>query len=427
MDRLIVEGGRELEGRIAAAGSKNAVLPQLAAAILTREPLRITGAPRLADVRTMLAVLSELGVGGEQSEDGTVEVCAEGDLVPRAGWDNVRKMRGSVCVLGPLLARCGRAEVSLPGGCVFGVRPIDLHLKGMEALGARVRVEHGFVVAEAPPGGLRGAPMYLGSAFGSSVLGTANVLMAATLAQGETTIQGAACEPEVVDLAECLISMGAKIRGHGSPCIEVEGVEELSGTSHRVIPDRIEVGTYVLAGALAGGRVRVEGCRPAHLAVLLERLSEAAVPVEVGPDWIETQAYDPRAERLRSTAVTTHPYPGFPTDLQAQWMALMSLADGLSVIDERIYPDRWMHLPELERLGALVRRQGTMAVVRGTESLSGAPVTASDLRASAALVLAGLVARGETEVHRVYHIDRGYERIEERLASLGAAIRRVQD
>lgn len=427
MDRLIVEGGRELEGSIRAAGSKNAVLPQLAAAILAREPLRICGVPHLADVKTMLAVLGELGVAGEQSADGDVEVSAAGDLTPRAGWDNVRRMRGSVCVLGPLLARCGRAEVSLPGGCVFGVRPIDLHLKGMVALGATVRVEHGFVVAEAPPGGLRGTSMYLGSAFGSSVLGTANVMMAATLAKGTTVIQGAACEPEIIDLADCLIAMGAKIRGHGSPRVEIEGVEELHGATHRVIPDRIEVGTYVLAGALAGGRVRVTGARPEHLAVLLERLAEAAVPVEVGEDWIETQPYDPRAERPRSTDVTTHPYPGFPTDLQAQWMALMSLADGLSVIDERIYPDRWMHLPELERLGAQVRRQGTMAVVRGIEGLSGAPVTASDLRASAALVLAGLVARGETHVHRVYHIDRGYERIEERLASLGAAIRRVSD
>lgn len=427
MDRFIVEGGRPLAGRIAAAGSKNAVLPQLAAGILTHEPLRITGAPDLIDVRTMLAVLRELGVAGEQGADGSVEICAEGDLVPRAGWDNVRKMRGSVCVLGPLLARCGRAEVSLPGGCVFGVRPIDLHLKGMVALGATVRVEHGFVVAEAPPGGLRGASMYLGSAFGSSVLGTANVLMAATLAKGRSVLQGAACEPEIVDLAECLIAMGARITGHGSPCMEIEGVDELHGATHRVIPDRIETGTYVIAGALAGGRVRVDGCRPEHLAVLLTRLSDAAVPVECGPDWIETQPFDVRAERPRSTDVTTHPYPGFPTDLQAQWMALMSLADGISVIDERIYPDRWMHLPELERLGAEVRRQGTMAVVRGTESLSGAPVTASDLRASAALVLAGLVARGETEIHRVYHIDRGYERIEERLAALGGAIKRVGD
>ena len=428
MDKLIVEGGRPLGGTVRSSGSKNAVLPILAAAILTRERLRVENVPDLADVRTMLAVLRELGVEGESAaEGGALEVEASGGLAPRAGWDNVRRMRGSVCVLGPLLARCGRAEVSLPGGCVFGVRPIDVHLKGMRALGADVRVEHGFVLAEAPAGGLVGASMYLGSSFGSSVLGTANVMMAATLARGRSVIQGAACEPEIVDLADCLNAMGAKVRGQGSPCIEIEGVDELGGATHRVIPDRIEAGTYLVAGALSGGRVRVEDCRPDHLAVLFDRLREAEVPFEVGADWAEIQPFDPRAQRARSTDVTTHPYPGFPTDLQAQWMALMSLADGISIIHERIYPDRWMHLPELERLGAQVRRQGTTAIVRGCEALSGAPVTASDLRASAALVLAGLVAQGTTEVHRVYHIDRGYQRIEERLQGLGAAIRRERE
>lgn len=425
MDKLIVEGGRPLEGVVRNAGSKNAVLPILAASLLTRETLRVEGAPRLLDVDTMLAVLRELGAEGDGAADGSIEVSAGADLAPRAGWDNVRRMRGSVCVLGPLLARCGRAEVSLPGGCVFGVRPIDVHLKGMRALGAQVRVEHGFVIAEAPPGGLSGAQVFLGTSFGSSVLGTANVMMAATLARGTTVIQNAACEPEVTDLAECLIAMGAKIRGHGSPRVQIEGVDELHGTTHRVIPDRIEAGTYLLAGALAGGRVRVEGCRPEHLAALLDRMWDAQVPFDAGEDWIETAPHDPLERRPRSTDVTTHVYPGFPTDLQAQWMALMALADGISIITECIYPDRWMHLPELQRLGAEVRRQGTAAVVRGGERLSGAPVTASDLRASAALVLAGLVASGETEVHRVYHIDRGYERIEERLAALGAAIRRT--
>jgi UDP-N-acetylglucosamine 1-carboxyvinyltransferase len=336
-------------------------------------------------------------------------------------------MRGSVCVLGPLLARCGRAEVSLPGGCVFGVRPIDVHLKGMRALGAKVTIEHGFVLAEAPPGGLVGATFFLGSAFGSSVLGTANVMMAAVLARGASVIHGAACEPEVVDLADCLNAMGAKIRGQGSPRLEIEGVDELHGATHRVIPDRIEAGTYIVAGAMSGGRVRVENCEPDRLSCLLDRLQEAEVPYEIGPDWVETGEYDPRERAPRSTDVTTQPYPGFPTDLQAQWMALMSLADGISVITERIYSDRWMHLPELERLGAQVRRQGTAAIVRGIDRLSGAPVTASDLRASAALVLAGLVAEGTTEVHRVYHIDRGYERIEQRLEGLGAAIRREKE
>jgi len=420
LDKLIVEGGGPLEGAVATAGSKNAVLPILAASLLAREPLRVERAPKLVDVELMLAILREFGVVADR-DGGALVLDASSDLLPVAGWDNVRKMRGSVCVLGPLLARCGRVEVSLPGGCVFGVRPIDLHLKGMAALGAEVRIERGFIIAEAPPGGLVGASMYLGSAQGSSVTGTANVMMAATLAKGTTVIQGAACEPEIADLAECLIAMGAKISGHGSPRLEIEGVDELHGATHEVIPDRIEAGTYVLAGALTGGRVRVTGCRPEQLPVLLDRMQAAGVPFNVGDDWIETL---PRESRPNSTDVTTQTFPGFPTDLQAQWMALMTCAEGTSLITERIYPDRWMHMPELQRLGADVRREGSTAVVTGTNRLSGAPVTASDLRASAALVLAGLVAEGTTEVHRVYHIDRGYERIEERLSALGARIRR---
>ena len=411
MDKLIVEGGQALEGTLQTAGSKNAVLPQLAASILTREPLVLKRAPRLSDVSTMIDILRQLGAEGEQDRDGTVTLSCAGDISGKATWDLVRRMRGSVCTLGPLLARLGKAQVSLPGGCVFGVRPIDVHLKGMAALGARVTIEHGFVNAEAPPGGLRGASMYLGSAFGSSVLGTANVMMAATLAKGTSVIQGAACEPELVDLADCLKAMGARIEGAGSPVVRIEGVDELHGATHEVIPDRIEAGTYVLAGAMTGGRVRVAGCRPDHLACLLDRMWEAGVPFDAGQDWIETLPYDPAERQPRSTDVSTNVYPGFPTDLQAQWMALMTRADGLSIITERIYPDRFMHLPELQRLGAEIRRQNAAAVVRGTARLSGAPVMASDLRASAALVLAGLVAKGTTEVHRVYHIDRGYERI----------------
>jgi UDP-N-acetylglucosamine 1-carboxyvinyltransferase len=428
LDKFVIEGGHPLEGSVEVAGSKNSVLPVLAAGLLTSQPLRVPNAPHLADVDTMLAVLRDLGCQAERNADGGVEVRASETPNNRAGWEHVRKMRGSVAVLGPLLARTHRAEVSLPGGCVFGVRPIDVHLKGMEALGARVKIEHGYVIAEAPRG-LRGAEMFLGSAFGSSVLGTANVLMAATLAKGRTVIQGAACEPEVEDLGRCLLAMGAKITGLGSPRIVIEGVSELSGATYSVIPDRIEAGTFIVAGAMVGGRVRVERCRPDHLAVLLDRLWEARVPFETGEGWIETQPYHPRdpARRPRSTDVTTHPYPGFPTDLQAQWMALMTLADGISVINESIYPDRYMHLSELARLGANVRRQGTTAIVQGTQRLSGAQVTASDLRASAALVLAGLVADGSTEIHRVYHIDRGYERIEERLQALGAVIRREND
>jgi UDP-N-acetylglucosamine 1-carboxyvinyltransferase len=429
MDKLIIEGGRRLEGEVPTKGAKNAVLPVLAASLLTAEEVCIENAPRLSDVDTMGQVLTELGTEFRRCDDGTLTASTPNLASQRAGWEFVRRMRGSVCVLGPLLARSGRAEVSLPGGCVFGLRPIDVHLKGFKALGATVRVEGGYVIAEAPRGGLVGAEMFLGSAFGSSVLGTANVLMAATLARGRSVIHGAACEPEVVDLGHCLQSMGARIEGLGSPRIEIEGVEKLGGTRHRVIPDRIEAGTYLIAGAMTGGRVRVTGCRPAHLLALIDRLREAEVPLEIGDDWIETQEYEPRkpGQRPRSTEVTTHAFPGFPTDLQAQWMSLMTMAEGISLICERIYPDRYMHLAELARMGAEVRREGSMAIVTGTKSLSGAPVTASDLRASAALVLAGLVAVGRTEIHRIYHIDRGYERIEERLRPLGARIERVSD
>jgi UDP-N-acetylglucosamine 1-carboxyvinyltransferase len=429
MDKFVIQGGRALRGAVRCAGSKNSVLPILAASLLTDEPLEVHNAPRVSDVASMLDVLSDLGSRALRRPDGSVEVCSA--AVPRchADWNHVRKMRGSIAVLGPLLARAGRAEVSQPGGCVIGVRPIDLHLKGLSALGARMHVEHGYVVATAPPGGLCGAEMYLGGAAGSTVLGTGNVMMAACLARGTTVIHGAACEPEVIDLGQCLIAMGAKIRGLGSPRIEIEGVERLGGARWSVIPDRIEAGTLVLAGAMTGGAVRVEGCRPDHLMILLERLGEAGLAYRTGTDWIETLPYDTR-DRSRApkpTDVTTLTYPGFPTDLQAQWMALMALADGMSLVTETIYPDRYMHVAELMRMGAQIRRQGTTAIVVGPGQLSGAQVMASDLRASAALLLAGLVARGTTEIHRVYHIDRGYERIEQRLQELGADIARVED
>jgi len=424
MDKLTLRGGRRLDGDVAIGGAKNAVLPVLAASLLTDRPLRIPNAPRLSDVRTMCEVLRELGSGVEFQPGGGVEVRSSERPATRTGWELVRKMRGSVCVLGPLLARAGRAEVSLPGGCVFGVRPIDVHLKGLEALGAKVRVDHGYIVAEAPRTGLVGTELFLGTAFGSSVTGTMNVMMAACLAKGTTVIHGAACEPEVEDLGHCLQAMGAKIQGLGSPRIEIEGVTELGGATHSVVPDRIEAGTFLVAGAIAGGRVRVTGCRPEHLSALVDRLFEAGFGVERGPDWLEVHS---DGQRARPTDVTTQTFPGFPTDLQAQWMALMCRADGVSLITERIYPDRYMHLPELVRLGAHIRRQESVAIVQGTDRLSGAHVTASDLRASAALVLAGLVCEGETQVHRVYHIDRGYERIEERLSSLGADILRERD
>jgi UDP-N-acetylglucosamine 1-carboxyvinyltransferase len=424
VDRLIIEGAGPLQGSLRIGGAKNAILPVMAAALLTEQTLALPDCPQLVDVSTMVKILRSLGVAVERHAGAGgrgLELCAQGPLAGRAGWDLVRQMRASVCLMGPLLARLGRCEVSMPGGCVIGVRPIDVHLKGFEALGARLRIERGFVVAEAPPGGLRGAEMFLGTSFGSSVTGTENVMMAAALARGRTVIHGAACEPEVEDLGRCLNAMGARISGLGSPTVVVDGVEELGGAVHEVIPDRIEAGTYLLAGAITGGGVRVENCRPAHLQALLDRMTQAGIPFECGPDWIEVFRLD---KRPRPTDVTTQTYPGFPTDLQAQWMALMCLADGISVVTERIYPDRYMHVAELNRLGARIRRQESSAVVQGVAGFSGAPITASDLRASAALVMAGLVARGQTEVHRVYHIDRGYERIEERLRQVGAKIRR---
>jgi UDP-N-acetylglucosamine 1-carboxyvinyltransferase len=426
MDKFSIEGGVALDGRVTTAGAKNAVLPTMAAAILAGQPLRLPNAPDLSDVRTMLAVLEELGVDGELKPGGGLTLAAGGELNPRAGWENVRKMRGSVCVLGPLLTRTGRASVSLPGGCVFGVRPIDVHLKGLEALGATIEIRHGYVEASAPRGGLRGAEIFLGTAFGSSVTGTMNVMMAACLAKGTTVIHSAACEPEVVDLGRCLQKMGARIEGLGSPRLEIQGVDQLHGAEHQVLPDRIEAGTYLVAGAITGGRVRIERCDPGHLSALVDRLREAGYGVERGADWIETNPLG-YGFRPRPTDVTTQPYPGFPTDLQAQWMALMCRAEGVSLVTERIYPDRYMHLPELVRMGARIRRQEATAIVEGTGRLSGADVTASDLRASAALVLAALVSEGQTEVHRVYHIDRGYEAIEQRLAALGARIQRLPD
>ena len=427
LKKLIIEGGRPLAGTIRTAGAKNAVLPMMAAGLLSHGTLKLRGAPRLVDVRFMTRVLRDLGAQAEQAQNGDMEINASGDIKGEASWDLVRRMRGSLCVMGPMLARLGRARVSMPGGCVFGVRPIDVHLKGFEALGAKIRLESGYIVAETPAGGLRGASMYLGSAFGSSVLGTANVMMAASLAEGTTVIQGAACEPEIVALADTMNAMGARVTGHGSPIIEIEGVDELGDAEIDVIPDRIEAGTYILLGAMTGGAVRVTGCRPDHMLVLLNMMKSAGLSFEVGPDWVETKPCDPKDVRPLSTDISTNVYPGFPTDLQAQWMALMTLGDGISIITERIYHDRWTHIPELQRLGADIRRQTTASVVRGVEGLSGAPVTASDLRASAALVMAGLVAEGTTEVHRMYHLDRGYEAMEERLEALGAGVLRDEE
>jgi len=424
LDYFRIQGGDPLKGTVRAAGAKNAVLPILAAGLLTDEPLHIPNAPRLRDVRTMTSLMEAMGCRVEVADDGGVELQASGDIVWEATWEQVRQMRASICVLGPLVGRFGRAKVSLPGGCVFGVRPIDMHIKGLAALGAEVSIEAGFVEAQVPGGRLKGGEVFLGTPAGPTVTGTMNVLMAATLAEGSSVIHGAACEPEVGDLVDCLVAMGARIEGKGSPTLRIEGVERLGGAEHRVIPDRIEAGTYLMAGAITGSRVRVEGVVPAHLWAPLDAMQRAGFAFEIGKDWIEIA---PRRQRPLPVDVTTQPYPGFPTDLQAQMMALMSLADGTSVITDRIYPDRYMHLPELLRLGARIRRQGSTAIIEGVASLSGAPVTASDLRASAALVLAGLVAKGTTSVHRVYHIDRGYERIDEALSVLGGRIERLRE
>jgi UDP-N-acetylglucosamine 1-carboxyvinyltransferase len=421
MARIIVEGGVSLRGTVTVSGAKNAALPIMAATLLSDGPSVLKRVPDLRDIETMAEILRGLGVVTERMSDGTVHCEVRDPETVLAPYDLVSTMRGSICVLGPLLARRKRAKVSLPGGCVLGVRPIDLHLKGLRALGARIEIEHGYLVAEAEE--LRGAEIYLGGQFGSTVLGTANVLMAATLARGTTVIDYAACEPEIQDLGNFLVKMGAKIEGIGTPRLVVEGVTSLKGAEHSVIADRIEAGTFMVAAAVTRGDVLVDQCRGDHLTAVIDKLNDVGVRVERKNGTLRVNA----TGRLKATELTTHTYPGLPTDLQAQFMALLSVADGMSIVSEKIYPDRFMHAAELNRMGADIRKDGANAIVQGVSNLSGAEVMASDLRASAALVLAGLVARGKTEVHRVYHIDRGYERIERKLQDLGARIWREED
>ena len=411
MDKIVIEGGVPLKGTVQVRGAKNAALPILFSTILTDRPCRIENIPHLRDVDSTLSILHELGMHSERQPDETICIQLEDSKECTAPYDHVRKMRASVCALGPLLARRGKARVSLPGGCVLGVRPIDLHLKGLRALGASIDIKHGYIEA---------TDELLGGAFGSSVLGTANILMAATLAEGRTVIESAACEPEIIDLARFLTKMGAQIEGIGTPTLVVDGVEALDGAEHTVIPDRIEAGTFLIAGAITHGEVVVRGANFEHLGALVDALHRAGLYINAEDDMIRVTANS----AFRPVDVTTLPYPGFPTDLQAQFMALLSLADGISIITEKVYPDRFIHIAELARMGANIRKEGPSAIVIGTQKLSGAPVMASDLRASASLLLAGLVARGRTEVHRVYHVDRGYERLEERLRALGANIRR---
>src|SRR3989338_4067960 len=420
MDKLVIEGGHRLEGTVEIGGAKNATLPILAATILTKEKSVIKNVPQVADVFTMVKILRSLGAK-VQHIGHTVEVDPGSIRHAVLMYKMVSTMRGSICFLGPLLARFGMAQVSLPGGCVIGPRPIDLHLKGVKALGADVTLEHGYVIARAKR--LKGARIYLGGAFGSSVLGTGNILMSATLAKGRTVIDNAACEPEVVDLGNFLKKMGAKIEGLGSPSIEIEGVKRLNGAHHTVISDRIEAGTYMIASAMTKGDITIKNMNLHMLGAMLDKLRDAGVIVTEKGGHVRVR----RERVLRPVSATTLPYPGFPTDLQAQMMALMCIVPGISVITEKIYPERFMHVSELNRMGANIMLEGNSAIVSGKKTLSGAPVMASDLRASEGLVLAGLVAEGATEISRVYHLDRGYENLVAKLQSLGARIRREKD
>ncbi len=417
MEKLIIRGRRPLKGVVTVSGSKNASLPILAATLLTDELCVIEGVPALRDVATMIRILRNLGLKVTH-EGSRITVNPSGYAGIEAPYRLVSTMRASFCVLGPLVAKKGKAKVSLPGGCVIGPRPVDLHLKGLKALGASLRIDGGYVWAKAKE--LEGETIYLGGAFGSSVLGTANVMMTACLAKGRTIIENAACEPEVVDLANVLIKMGAKIQSHGTPVVVIEGVRRLNGFTHRVIPDRIEAGTLLLAAAVVGSEIEIHGGRVEHLGALIDKLREAGVQVKAQDGTVQLIP----KRRLRPVDVTTLPYPGFPTDLQAQMMSLMCLTSGISVITEKIYPDRFMHVAEMGRMGARIKLEGASAIIQGVSRLNGAPVMASDLRASAALVLAALAAQGTSEVARIYHLDRGYDRIDEKLVKLGADIRR---
>ena len=419
MDSLLIKGGVPLHGEVTISGAKNAVLPIMAATLLTAEPCRIRRVPALSDVQFMGKILESLGAQVRFEEN---RVAIHAAKIKGVGdYDLIRKMRGSICILGPLLARLHKAKVSLPGGCVIGSRPIGLHLKGLQALGAKITIANGYVIATAPQ--LVGSELFLGGRAGPTVLGTGNVMMAATLAEGVTIIESAACEPEVVDLANFLIAMGARIAGAGSPTITITGVDQLHGADHEVIPDRIEAATFAIAAAATDGEVTLVGARPDHLHAVLDKLREAGVKVERRGSTLTIR----RGGKLKPVDITTLPYAGFPTDVQAQIMALMTVTPGISIITERIFESRFMHVSELARLGADIAIEGPSAIVKGGRPLSGAPIMASDLRASAALVIAGLVARGSTLVKRIYHLDRGYENIDAKLRRLGARIERVDE
>lgn len=422
MDSLLIKGGLPLSGEVKVSGAKNACLPMFAAALLTDEKCVLQNVPDLSDVRFMADIIRALGAEVSNPREGVWEICAK-NISHVAPYELVRKMRASICLLGPLSARMRKAEVSLPGGCVIGARPVDLHIKGMKALGAKIEIERGYICVDGSK--MRGAQMYLGGRFGSTVTGTANVIMAATIIPGTTVIENAACEPEIADLCAMLEKMGALIEGAGSPTITITGVPCLGGATHSVMPDRIEAGTWIAAALASKGKVLVRDAQKKYLGSFLDVLERAGCPFAVkSRSSIYVDASD---FKMRPIEAITLPYPGLPTDLQAQLCALTTQADGISIITERIYPERFMHVPELTRMGANIAREGPSAIISGGTHLSGAPVMASDLRASAALVIAALAASGETLIHRVYHIDRGYEKIDQKLAALGAKVERLKN
>lgn len=422
MDIFRIEGPVRLSGTINVNGSKNATLPIMAAAILAPGKSTLKGTPNLSDISVFSDLLKDIGCSVTTGDDGTITIDSTKIGKPVGEYDIVRKMRAGICILGPLLARLGKAKVSMPGGCSIGYRPVDIHLRGLRELGAQIKLENGYIVADASRG-LRGSEIFLGGPFGSTVLGTANVMMAATLAKGTTIIESAACEPEVTDLANCLNTMGAKITGIGSPRLVIEGVKHLRPFEYKVIPDRIEAGTFMVAAAITKGCLHIKNCRLTDLMAVASLLRNIGVTVEAENTGCIVACSGP----VKPADITTQPYPGFPTDLQAQFMALLAIAEGNSIIIEKIFPDRFMHVAELARMAADLRKEGSTVIVSGVKKLIAAPVMASDLRASAALVVAGLAAEGTTIVNRVYHIDRGYEKIEQRLNPVGAKITRESD
>ena len=433
MDSFFIHGGNRLKGSIEISGSKNSALPLLAACLMAEGKTVLHGVPRLSDIDSMIELVEQLGCKttrhdpkglpvGEVLLNGQLDVQVVSETQCWASYDIVKKMRASICVLGPLLGKRGRARVSIPGGCAIGDRPVDLHLRGLQKLGAEFRAENGDIVGEVR-GRLKGCRMYLGGAQGPTVLGTINVMCAAAMAEGETVLVGAACEPEVVDCADFLNKMGAEIHGQGTPELHIEGVDRLVATEHKVIPDRIECGTFLIAAAITNGELELHNANLDHLIAVVDRLEEVGVHIKREGDKVMVSS----TRRLSPVELTTQPYPGFPTDLQAQLMALLTIADGNSVITERIFPDRFQHVGELNRMGARIRKEGATAIIEGVKELQGARVMASDLRASAGLVLAGLVAKGTTQIDRIYHIDRGYERIEAKLQAVGAHIERVAE